>query len=61
MALEAIASRLASECRVTANAYFLKFQLEGLQWTLFRDGRALLTGTEDIELARKLFARYIGT
>ncbi|XZE44281.1 ThiF family adenylyltransferase [Pirellulaceae bacterium SH467] len=61
MALEAIASRLASECRVTANAYFLKFQLEGLQWTLFRDGRALLTGTEDVELARKLFARYIGT
>lgn len=61
LALEILAVRLSSECEVTANPYFLKFQLAGLQWTLFRDGRALLTGTEDIELARKLYSRYIGT
>lgn len=61
MDLERLAARLSSECEVLSNPYFLKFHLAGLQWTLFRDGRALLTGTEDIELARKLYSRYIGT
>lgn len=61
MALEILAARLSSECTVNSNPYFLKFQLAGLNWTLFRDGRALLTGTEDIELARKLYSRYIGS
>ncbi len=59
--LQAIANRLASECEIKANSHFLRFELDGLVWTVFQDGRAILSGTEDIELARKLYARRIGS
>lgn len=58
--LVAIAERLSTECDVKSNPFFLKFDLDDLRWTVFRDGRVILTGTEDVELARKLFSRRIG-
>ena len=58
--LTAIADRLGLETEIKANPYFLKFLLDGIHWTVFRDGRVMMTGTEDVELARKLFSRRIG-
>jgi adenylyltransferase/sulfurtransferase len=59
--LDVIAQRLRSECTVDCNPYMLRFQLDGIQWTVFHDGRAILTGTEDTDEARKLYSRWIGT
>ena len=58
--LQAIADRLSSECSIKVHPFMLRFDLDGLTWSVFHDGRAVLTGTEDVELARKLYARRIG-
>jgi len=59
--LLAISNRLSRECSIKINPYMLRFDLDGLTWCVFHDGRAVLTGTEDVELARKLYARRIGS
>jgi molybdopterin-synthase adenylyltransferase len=58
--LDSIVTRLGHECDIRRNPYMIRFELDGLVWSVFHDGRAVLTGTEDIELARKLYARRIG-
>ena len=45
---------------VTSNRFLVKFQIEGHQFTVFPDGRAIIKGTDDVEKARVLFAKYIG-
>ncbi|MGK0220173.1 MAG: hypothetical protein ACI9HE_003683, partial [Planctomycetota bacterium] len=35
--------------------------LDDIRWTVFRDGRALMEGTEDANRARSLYDRYIGS
>lgn len=59
--LDAIAKRLSKECEVKELPFMLRFELDGLTWSVFHDGRAVLTGTEDVDLARKLYSRRIGT
>lgn len=45
-----------------ANEYLLKFAVEnGARITLFADGRAIVYGTEDPDVARSLYSRYVGT
>ncbi len=39
----------------------VRFHVEGLRVTLFRDGRALVEGTEEVERALALYDRYVGT
>jgi adenylyltransferase/sulfurtransferase len=59
--LASIAERLSKECDVKVLPFMLRFDLDGITWSVFHDGRAVLTGTEDVELARKLYARRIGS
>ncbi len=42
------------------NAYLLKFHCGEYEIVLFRDGRAIVFGTEDPQVARSLYGRYIG-
>ena len=42
------------------NAYFIKFTVEEVQFTLFYDGRAILKNTSDKIRAQSLYAKYIG-
>ena len=55
-----MAARLASVGRVTSKRYLLRLAVEGYQLTLFPDGRAIISGTDDIAQARAVYARYIG-
>lgn len=59
--LQIIGERLASLGEVKVNEYLLRFSSEGNEITVFRDGRAIIKGTDDIRTARSLYARYIGT
>jgi adenylyltransferase/sulfurtransferase len=49
---------------VTANRFLLKCNLtdagEGYEFTVFPDGRAIIKGTDDIDRARTLYAKYVG-
>ena len=58
--LDAVASRLQPAGEVRHNEHLLKFRVNGYELTLFTDGRAIISGTEDESVARSLYARYIG-
>jgi molybdopterin-synthase adenylyltransferase len=58
--LEALAGRLKDLAPVEVNDYLLRAQVEGKELTVFRDGRAIIKGTDDPAQARALYARYIG-
>ncbi len=43
------------------NAFMLKAQLPEYELTVFADGRAIVKGTDKPEVARTIYARYIGS
>lgn len=61
--LEELTTRLTSSGKVSGNQYLLRFEPTGTEkeMTIFRDGRAIVKGTEDLAEARSLYARYLGT
>jgi molybdopterin/thiamine biosynthesis adenylyltransferase len=59
--LTRLAGRLQSvAARVERNEYLLKATIDGHEFTVFPDNRAIIKGTDDEELAKGLYARYIG-
>ncbi|HRR57379.1 MAG TPA: NAD(P)H-binding protein, partial [Acidobacteriota bacterium] len=38
-----------------------RFQVGELEVTVFRDGRAIIKGTDDLAQARSIYSRYVGT
>lgn len=59
--LESLEQKLTGVGRVARNPYLLRFSVDSYTITVFADGRAIVTGTDDIAVARTLYARYIGT
>lgn len=61
--LEELEQQLGETTNVTRNAFLLRFELRDPDYevTVFKDGRAIVKGTEDIGLARGVYARYIGS
>jgi molybdopterin-synthase adenylyltransferase len=57
---ESLAMRLVPTGEVVHNPYLLRLRTEGYEITLFKDGRAIIKGTNDAGVARALYARYIG-
>jgi adenylyltransferase/sulfurtransferase len=59
--LTRLAGRLQSvAARVECNEYLLKATIDGHEFTVFPDNRAIIKGIDDEELAKGLYARYIG-
>jgi molybdopterin/thiamine biosynthesis adenylyltransferase len=56
-----LARRLAGTGTVTSNEYLLRALIDGHEMTVFADGRAIIKGTDDLAVARSLYARYVGT
>ncbi|WP_114352183.1 MoeB/ThiF family adenylyltransferase [Saliterribacillus persicus] len=48
------------QLQVTKNDYLLAFEIEEHRIVLFKDGRTLIHGTKDIQLAKKLYYQYVG-
>lgn len=63
ISLADLAAKLRSAGDVSQNAFLLRLTLPGgeFQLTVFPDGRAIVKGTDDITVARSLYARYVGT
>jgi hypothetical protein len=62
--LLALADRLKAVGVVTRTPYLLKVELKGdgaEKLTVFPDGRVIVAGTQDLNRARSLCARYVGT
>ncbi|HUC91147.1 MAG TPA: ThiF family adenylyltransferase [Paenibacillus sp.] len=46
--------------KVDRNPFLLRFQVDGCTLVLFKDGRVVVQGTQDITTAKSLYAKYIG-
>jgi hypothetical protein len=62
LSLEDFARKLESSGSVTRNPFLVRLTLRNPSYelTVFRDGRAIIQGTDDIAVARGLYARFIG-
>lgn len=59
--LKAIAKSLESTADVMVNEFLLRAETEKFTLTLFSDGRAIIAGTDDIAVARSVFAQLLGS
>jgi molybdopterin-synthase adenylyltransferase len=58
--LAQLAARLITLGDVSYNRYLLRFAGEGYEMTIFPDARGIIKGTDDLTLARSLYAKFIG-
>ena len=58
--LPQLAQRLQLLGSVSCNQFFLRFKLKKIEIAVFPDGRAIIRGTRDQQVARSLYSRYIG-
>jgi adenylyltransferase/sulfurtransferase len=58
--LAALRARLEPSGPVRMNAFLLRCRLDPYEITVFADGRAIIKGTDDPALARKVYAQYVG-
>lgn len=56
-----LAAKLGTIGEVRHNAFMLRFETEGHEFTVFPDGRAIIKGTNDIAKAKTLYAQYLGS
>jgi len=55
-----LATRLKPLGSVEYNQFLFKFELEKYEIAVFPDGRSIVRGTKDTNVARSLYAKYIG-
>jgi len=55
-----IAARLRPIATVQYNEFLLRCTIDAYEITVFADARAIIKGTDDEQVARSLYARYIG-
>ena len=58
---QALAARLKNAGEVKFNDYLLRFKAGEFELTVFHDARSIIRGTNEIQIARSLYAKYIGT
>jgi adenylyltransferase/sulfurtransferase len=58
--LSDLAERLRPVGQVSFNEFLLRFLVDGYELTIFPDARAIIKGTDDEQVARSVYARYIG-
>jgi molybdopterin-synthase adenylyltransferase len=58
--LDQLNRTLSPVAAVEKNKFLLRATVDGYQLTVFADGRAIIGGTNDLGVAKSLYARYIG-
>ena len=58
--LRHLEQRLGSIADVSCNDFMLKFKIKDHAFTVFPDGRAIITGTADTSIAKSLYSKYLG-
>lgn len=61
ISLNDLARRLAGVGQITLNQYLLRLKVPPYEITVFPDGRAIISGTDDVAAARTIYAKYIGS
>jgi len=58
--LPALAQKLETLGAVKQNEYLLRLKYDEFELTVFRDARMIVRGTDDVSVARSIYARLIG-
>ena len=58
--LRELAQRLKAVGKVQINEFLLRFTIDQFEIAVFADGRGIVRGTRDANVARSLYARYVG-
>jgi len=58
--LRELAQRLKAVGKVQVNEFLLRFTVDQFEIALFPDGRGIVRGTKDAQVARSLYAKYVG-
>ncbi len=58
--LDELAAKLSGVTNLTLNAFLVRFDVEEFSVTVFRDGRAIISGTDDLTTAKRIYAQYVG-
>jgi len=58
--LEDVARKLPSSCILKISNFLLRASIDNYELTVFPDGRAIISGTDSLAVAKSLYARYIG-
>jgi len=61
LSLEQLAARLKGVGQVAGNPFLLRLAVDDCQLTIFPDGRTIVSGTDDVAVARSLQAKYVGS
>lgn len=59
--LKNLAAKLEKIGATRANEYLVRFDAGEFEITIFRDARAIVRGTDDVTVARSLYAKYVGS
>jgi adenylyltransferase/sulfurtransferase len=62
LSLEDLTQKWEGHGTITRNPYLAKLVLNNgeFELTVFRDGRAIVRGTQEIAVARAVYSRYVG-
>ena len=58
--LQNLAEKLKNLGETKLNEYLLRFNIDEYELTVFRDGRAIIRGTDDVSAARSIYAKFVG-
>jgi len=58
--LTTLSERLSAAGEVKLNDYLLRFRTGEFEMTIFQDARSIIRGTNDVAIARSLYARFVG-
>ncbi len=58
--LQNLAEKLKNVGEIKINEYLLRLNIDSYELTIFKDARAIIRGTDDISMARIIYAKYIG-
>jgi adenylyltransferase/sulfurtransferase len=61
LSLDDLARKLDGVGTLKRTPFFLRLAVDDYLLTIFPDGRAIIGGTDDVALAKTLYARYIGS
>lgn len=59
--LDAFADKIKFLTSVNQNEYLVRFTVDENEVTVFRDGRAIIKGTDDVSAARSIYSRFVGS
>ena len=58
--LDELAAKLSGVTDLQQNAFLVRFGVDEFSVSVFRDGRAIISGTDDLAVAKRVYAQYVG-